>query len=597
MRNHRHDGRLVEEAHGLLSQTGDVDQCLRIGVLVHQRVGDIQRAARRVDDVHRGRRLELRLYANHLVHYLQRVAIACVETGDEGIGLARLHHHHSEVVALIHLVTCLLQRVALALALLSEDLGIAMTAVVLRRMAQVHHLDTVKVQVEFVGELGDNLIVTQQDRIAQTFSLRLYGGTEHRGMSTLGKHHALRMSSCRCIELLRELRLLAKQHAQRVLILLPVLDVATSHTAFDGGLGNGSTHLRDQARVNRLRDEVVTAERQVVHLIDIVHHIGHRLFRQVGDGEGSSHLHLFVDSAGMHVESAAEDVWESNDVVDLVGIVRTARCHQHIGSAGHRVFVGDFGHGVRQRKHDGIVSHRAHHVLRHHITLRQTHEHIGAAHRLLQRVYIAAVGGEESLLLSQFLAVAGNDATRVEHHNVLPAGTKRTVELCTRNGGSAGTVHHNLHVGDVLARHLQRVLQSSSRDDGCAVLVVVHHGNIERLLQAFLYIETLRCLDVLEVDAAEGRSNAFHGLAELLRVFLIYLNIKHVDAAVDFEQQTLTLHHRLAAQRTDVAKSQHRRTIRDHSHEVALVRVLISCIAVALYLQTRIGHAGRIGQR
>ena len=390
---------------------------------------------------------------------------------------------------------------------------------------------------------------------------------------------------------------MAEHHTQRVLIFLPILNVPAGHTTLDSGLGNSCANLGNQTRVNRFRDEVVATERQIIHLIDIVYHIGDGLFSQIGNGECGSHFHLLVDGRGMHVEGSTEDIGEADDVVNLVGIVGTACCHQHIRTACHCVLVRDFGNGVGQRKHDGVIGHRANHILCDHITLRQTDEDIGATHRLLQRVHIAAVGGKEALLLRELLAVAGDHAFRVEHHHILLAGTQGTIELRAGDSGSTGSVHHNLHIGEILASHFQGVLQACCRDDGGAMLVVVHHGNIERSLQAFLNIEALRRLDVLEVDAAECGSDALNGLAELLGVFLIDFDIEDIDAAIDFEQQTLTLHHGLSTQRTNIAKSQHGRTIRDNGHEVAFVRVLIGSIAVALNLQAGIGHTWRISQR
>ena len=85
------------------------------------------------------------------------------------------------------------------------------------------------------------------------------------------------------------------------------------------------------------------------------------------------------------------------------------------------------------------------------------------------------------------------------------------------------------------------------------MLVVMHNRNIEGALQTLLDIETLWGLDVLQIDTAKGGRNLFDSLAELLRIFLVNLDIEHVDATIDLEQQTFTLHDGLTAHRTDVA--------------------------------------------
>ena len=89
------------------------------------------------------------------------------------------------------------------------------------------------------------------------------------------------------------------------------------------------------------------------------------------------------------------------------------------------------------------------------------------------------------------------------------------------------------------------------------MLVVVHHGDVERFLQAFFDIEALRCLDVLKVDTSEGRSNALNSLAELLGVFLCYLDIKHVDTTIYLKEQSFSLHNGLTAKCANIAQTQY----------------------------------------
>ena len=100
--------------------------------------------------------------------------------------------------------------------------------------------------------------------------------------------------------------------------------------------------------------------------------------------------------------------------------------------------------------------------------------------------------------------------------------------------------------------HFEGVLQACRRDDGRAVLVVVHHGNVERALQPLLDIEAFGSLDVLQVDAAEGGGYLLHGLAKLLGVFLVDFYVENVHAAIYLEKQSLSFHDRLAAHRPDV---------------------------------------------
>ena len=65
-------------------------------------------------------------------------------------------------------------------------------------------------------------------------------------------------------------------------------------------------------------------------------------------------------------------------------------------------------------------------------------------------------------------------------------------------------------VVDVAPGEMQRVDQAGRGDDRRAVLVVMEDRDVHQLAQALLDDEALRRLDVLEVDAAEGRAEIAH---------------------------------------------------------------------------------------
>ena len=176
------------------------------------------------------------------------------------------------------------------------------------------------------------------------------------------------MGSSRGIELLCELRFLPQKYRKRVLVLFPVLYLLSCYAALDSCTGHGCTHLADKPGVYWLRNEVVTAKTQVVHLVHIVHHIGNRLLGQSGYGQYGGHLHLFIDSGGMHIQCTTEDVWEAYHIVYLVWIVGATSRHQHVGACIHGILIAYFGHRVGQGKDDRVFGHTAHHVLRQHIS-------------------------------------------------------------------------------------------------------------------------------------------------------------------------------------------------------------------------------------
>ena len=128
------------------------------------------------------------------------------------------------------------------------------------------------------------------------------------------------------------------------------------------------------------------------------------------------------------------------------------------------------------------------------------------------------------------------------------------------------------------------------------MLVVVHDGDIQLLFQAGFDFETLGRLYILEVDTAEGRRYGLDGLDKLVGVFFVDFNIEYVDAGKYLEQQSFALHYRLAGQSTDVAQTQHGRTVGDDGYQISLGRIFIRRIGVLLYLETGFGYARRIGQ-
>ena len=151
-------------------------------------------------------------------------------------------------------------------------------------------------------------------------------------------------------------------------------------------------------------------------------------------------------------------------------------------------------------------------------------------------MYVATVGSKHLLLLGKVFAVRGDHAFRVEHDDVLYLSAQCYIQLCAADGSGTSAIYHDLYFCNVFASNLKRVLQSCCRDDGGAMLVVVHHRNVERFLQSLFNIETFGGLDVFKVDATEGRSNLLYCLAEFLRIFLGNFNVEDINATVNLKQ-------------------------------------------------------------
>ena len=328
-----------------------------------------------------------------------------------------------------------------------------------------------------------------------------------------------------------------------------------------------------------------------------MHNVGDRTTRQIGNGTHGSHLHFFVDGRGSGVEGASEYVGETDDIVDLVGIVGTARRHDDFGVSLLGSLVGDFGHRIGQGKDDGLRSHGTHHVLREDVAFGKTDEDIGILHRLCKGMNVGTGGGKFLFLGGKSRTVHTDDTLGVEHHDVFLAGTEGTVEPSTTDGGCTGTVDNNADILNLLARHLNGVDESGTRDDGRAMLVVVHDGDVELLLQTTLDFKTFRRLDVLEVNAAERRGNRLDGSYEAFRVLLVDLDVEGIHTGIDFKEEALSLHNGLAAHGTDVAQTEHGGTVRNDRHQVSLVGIAVGIGWRLLDFQTGFRHTGTVGQR
>ena len=138
---------------------------------------------------------------------------------------------------------------------------------------------------------------------------------------------------------------------------------------------------------------------------------------------------------------------------------------------------------------------------------------------------------------------------------------------------------------------------AAARDDCRAVLVVVEHGNLHALPQRALDKKTFRSLNILQVDAAEGRLEACNDLDKLVWILLGNLDVENVDAGKLFEQACLTLHHRFARKRTDVAETEYRGAITDYSNQICSGGEACRLARIRFDREACIGNARRVSQR
>ena len=166
-----------------------------------------------------------------------------------------------------------------------------------------------------------------------------------------------------------------------------------------------------------------------------------------------------------------------------------------------------------------------------------------------------------------------------------------------RGAGRARAGHDDLHAGQVLAHHAQRVGERGEHHDRGAVLVVVEHRDVEHGAQPALDLEAARGGDVLQVDAAEPGGDRGDGPDDLVRVLGVQADGPGVDVREALEQRRLALHHRQRRVRAEVAEAEHRGAVGHHGDAVALDRQPAGVLRLGRECQRHPRHAGRVGHR
>jgi hypothetical protein len=182
------------------------------------------------------------------------------------------------------------------------------------------------------------------------------------GVLAFGEHDALGVGQDGAADLLQEAGGGIQALGQAGAVGVHVGDRLAGHAGVHGRLGDERRHVPDQARVEGRGDDVLRAELQLAAVIGGGDLVGHVLAGQHGQGVGAGDLHLVIDAAGPHVQGAAEDVGEAQDVVDLVGIVAAAGAHDRVLADRVDLFRGDLRVGVGHGEDDRVGGHAGDHL-------------------------------------------------------------------------------------------------------------------------------------------------------------------------------------------------------------------------------------------
>ena len=157
-------------------------------------------------------------------------------------------------------------------------------------------------------------------------------------------------------------------------------------------------------------------------------------------------LHFLVDRGRAHVERAAEDEGEAEDVVDLIRIIAAAGRDNAIGA--HCLCRGrrDLGVGIGHRKNNRRRCHLLQKGGRQRVLRRQPEEDVGPVERLFEAAPVGLRRMRRLPLVHPLSASLVDDAGPVAHDDVVVPHTHRLDEFGARNCRRARAVHHHLDV-------------------------------------------------------------------------------------------------------------------------------------------------------
>ena len=418
----RHARLVAELAGDTCGFLGDIGEFFRRRQFEHRGIGDEHGAAAHKRHRHADGAVAF-AHVEHHAHVVEGLRIVAGEARHHGIGITHRHHAGAEDVAVLvrkALAVAIEQAVALQAAI--EEVGVVDVAV---GKARVQDLDVVvELDARTLQCVGDHLFAADEDRGTQSCRGIGVGGADHAVFLALGEDHALGLAAhiaedvlqCACdgVETGRELGRIG----------LEVGDVVAGDTRFHGGARHGDGNARDEARIEGHRDQVFAPEGEARAMIGGGHFIGHVLAGEFGERTRGRHLHLLVDGAGPHIECAAEDVWEAQNVVHLVGIIRAARRHDDVAPHLVGILGRDLRIGIGHGEDDRVLGHALHHLGGECPCNREAEEDIGAIHGVGESAERCIDRMRRLPLVHAFGAALVDHALGVAEDDVLPRHTQ-----------------------------------------------------------------------------------------------------------------------------------------------------------------------------
>ncbi len=344
------------------------------------------------------------------------------------------------------------------------------------------------------------------------------------------------------------------------------------HAVRDRLLGHRGGFPHQDARVDRLGQQVLGAEAEPAGSVGALHFLDHVLARQIGQRARRRHQHPLRDAVGLHVEGPAKDVGKAQHVEHRVRGAGDGGGRHHVAAAGARGVVGDLRLGGGQREDDGIAPHGPHHVGGEHAAGGGAHEHVGAA-QALGEVPRSVLTREGALVVVEIAAIGAKEPVHVVDAQALRADAESDQEAGAAGADRSRAGDHHVHRVDRLLHQIERVQERRRRHHRGPVEVLVEDRDLEQLGEPVVDVEPLRRADVLQVDPAEGRLQELHRLDEPVGIGGVEFEVEHVDVGEALEENGHPFLHRLGRVGPHRAEAGHGGAVGDHPDQVPARRV------------------------
>jgi hypothetical protein len=195
-----------------------------------------------------------------------------------------------------------------------------------------------------------------------------------------------------------------------------------------------------------------------------------------------------------------------------------------------------------------------------------------------------------------FAAPFVENPSAIGHQDVLGGHPQVLIELHACDGRRTRTRDHHANIFDFLVRDLERIQQRGGGNDRSAVLVIVKNWNVESPFESFLDLKAFRRTNILEIDPTKRRRDQLAGANHVVWIHTVDLDIENIDIGKALEEYALALHHGFARQGADISQSKNRSPVADHGNQIALRRIFIGGVGIALDFEARRRNARRVGE-